>query len=257
MLLLLNTTKTMDLSSTVLPEMATAEPELLNTAQLLVGEVAKMTSVQLVKLMSLSDKLAAETYDNFSLWGQSGQAKIPALFGFTGLFYKHLDAAGLNKNQLTFASKNVRILSGLYGLLKPFDLIELYRLEIGYKLAVDGFYNLSQFWKEALTTKLNSELAAGESIISVASQEYMQALDFKKLKHPVIIPVFKEKHPDGTYKNGVVHAKKARGAIVRYALENQAEKPQDLQGFSAMGWRAEGPPPEKGYWLFTRPVGWK
>ncbi len=257
MLLLLNTTKTMDFSAPILPEMATAEPELLKTAQLLAGEVAKMTPRQLAELMSLSDKLVAETHDNFSLWGQSGQAKIPALFGFTGIFFKHLDASGFNKNQLTFANKKIRILSGLYGLLKPFDLIELYRLEMGYKLAVDGFSNLSQFWKDALTAKLNNELAAGESIISVASQEYMQALDLKKLKHPVIIPVFKEKHPDGAYKNVTVHAKKARGAIVRYAIENQTEKPQDLQVFSTMGWRAEGPPPDNGYWLFTRPVGWK
>ena len=117
-----------------------------------------------------------------------------------------------------------------------------------------GFSNLAQFWKETLTVKLNNELTSGESIVSVASQEYMKTLDIKKLNNPVIIPVFKEKHPDGSYKNVVVHAKKARGAIVRYAIENRAEKPKDLMGFSSMGWKAEEPPPDNGFWLFARPV---
>jgi len=254
MLLLLNTTKTMDFSAPVLPDMATADPGLLKTAQKLAGRVSKMTPRQLAELMSISDKLAAETHEKFFLWGKAGQSKVPALFGFTGLIYKHLDASGLNKNQLSFARKNVRILSGLYGLLEPFDLIEAYRLEMGYKIAVDSFSNLAQFWKETLTAKLNKELASGEPIVSVASQEYMKALDMKKLDHPVIMPVFKEKRPDGSYKNVVVHAKKARGAIVRYAIENRAEKPEDLMAFSAMGWKAEDPPPDNGSWLFTRPV---
>ncbi|MCP3876495.1 MAG: YaaA family protein [Desulfobacteraceae bacterium] len=254
MLLLLNTTKTMDLRVPVLKDVITSDPDLLSTAQILAGKVSKMTPQQLAELMSLSDKLAAQTHERFSLWGEPGQSKIPALFGFTGLIFKHLDAASLSKNQLAFARKNVRILSGLYGLLEPFDLIELYRLEMGYKLAVGGFSNLVQFWREVLTTKLNNKLTSGESIVSVASQEYMKALDIKGLDHPVIIPVFKEKHPDGSYKNVIVHAKKARGAIIRYAIENRAEGPKDLMRFSAMGWKAVDTPPDKGSWLFTRPV---
>ena len=122
MLLLLNTTKTMDFSAPVLPDMATADPGLLKTAQKLAGNVSKMTPLQLAELMSLSDKLAAETHEKFSLWGKPEQSKIPALFGFTGLIFKHLNASSLSKNQLIFARKNVRILSGLYGLLEPFDL---------------------------------------------------------------------------------------------------------------------------------------
>ncbi|MBT3178687.1 MAG: YaaA family protein [Desulfobacula sp.] len=254
MLLLLNTTKTMDFSVPVLQDVVTSDPDLLRTAQILAGKVSKMTPQQLAELMSLSDKLATQTHERFSLWGKPGQSKIPALFGFTGLIFKHLNASSLSKDQLNFARKNVRILSGLYGLLEPFDLIERYRLEMGYKLAVGGFSNLVQFWREALTVKLNNELTSGESIVSVASQEYMKAIDIKKLDHPVIIPVFKEKHPDGSYKNAIVHAKKARGEIIRYAIENKAEAPKDLMGFSAMGWKAADPPPDEGFWLFTRPV---
>jgi len=253
MLLLLNTTKTMDFSTTELPDIATAEPGLLKTAQQLAGKISKLNPRQLAEFMSISDKLAGQTHEKFSLWGKPEQPEIPAIFGFTGLLFKHLNPSSFSKNQLLFAKKHVRILSGLYGLLEPFDRIEAYRLEMGYKLAVDGFSSFAQFWKETLTAKLNKELISGEPIVSVASQEYMKALDVKKLDHPVIIPVFKEKQPDGSYKNAIVHAKKARGAMVRYAIENRAEKTKDLMGFSTMGWKASEPPPDKGSWLFTRP----
>lgn len=244
----------MDFSASVLPNMKTADPGFQKTAQKLVGKISKMTQQQLAELMSISDKLAAETHQKFSLWGKTGQLKVPALFGFTGLIFKHLDASSLNNNQLTFARKNVRILSGLYGLLEPFDLIEDYRLEMGYKLTVGNYYSLAQFWKDTLTAMLNKKLASGEPIVSVASQEYMKALDIKKLNHSLIMPVFKEKRPDGSFKNAVVHAKKARGAIIRFAIENRVKNPKDLMGFSAMGWKAVKPPPENGSWLFTRPM---
>lgn len=254
MLLLLNTTKTMNFSDPNLLDITTTEPDLLKTAQKLAGRISKMSSRQLAELMSLNDKLANETHEKFFLWGKPGQLKVPALFAFTGLIFKHLNTPGFSKTQLTFIQKNVRILSGLYGLLSPFELIEAYRLEMGYKITIDGYSNLAQFWKETLTAKLNKELESGEPIISVASQEYMKALDIEKLNRPFIMPVFKEKRPDGSHKNVVVHAKKARGAIVRYAIENRIETPKDLMGFSEMEWRAAEPPLDSGPWLFTRPA---
>lgn len=234
--------------------MATTNPGFQKTAQKLAGMISKMAQPQLAELMFISDKLAAKTHAKFSMWGKAGQLKVPALFGFTGLFFKHLDAPGLNKNQLRFARKHVRILSGLYGLLEPFDLIEEYRLEMGYKLKVGNYSSLAQFWKDKLTAKLNKELASGEPIVSVASQEYMKALDIKKLDHPLIMPGFKEQRADGSFKNAVVHGKKACGAMIRYAIKNRAKSPNDLMGFSAMGWKAVQPPPENGSWLFTRPA---
>jgi uncharacterized protein len=255
MLLLLNTTKTMNLKGSVPPGMDVTEPCFLDKAQLLTRKVSKMSTSQLADLMSLSDKLAAETFDKISLWGKDGQPQTPALFGFTGLLYKHLDASSLNKDQLDTARKRVRILSGLYGLLNPFDMIESYRFEMGLKLNVGNTKNMAAFWKEILTAKINTNLKAGEPIISVASQEYMSALDIKKLNGPVISPVFKEQVSGSKYRSAVVHAKKARGALVRYALENKVEQPKDLMGFNAMGWRAVHEPPEKGNWLFTRPAG--
>jgi uncharacterized protein len=254
MLFLLNTTKTMNLSASVPSDVKATEPCQLEFARLLADKIAKMSCYQLKERMSLSDKLASETRDNAALWGMDHRLKIPALFGFTGLFYKNLDAVNFDAAQRQDAQKRIRILSGLYGLLRPFDLIEAYRLEMAQKLVVGKARNLAVFWKDTLTAKLNKDLNIGEPIISVAAQEYMKALDIKKLNGPVISPVFKEQHFDGTLKNVVVHSKKARGALVRYALVNKAQNPRDLMRFNAMGWKAAEELPEAGPWLFTRPV---
>ena len=113
---------------------------------------------------------------------------------------------------------------------------------------------MAAFWKETLTDELNKDLKVGEPIISVASQEYMKALNLNKLNGPVISPVFKEKHVNGTYKTVGVHSKKARGELVRYVFVNKAQTPRDLMGFNAMGWRPAEEVPVEGPWLFTRPV---
>ncbi|RLB98254.1 MAG: hypothetical protein DRH34_14085, partial [Deltaproteobacteria bacterium] len=138
--------------------------------------------------------------------------------------------------------------------LRPFDLIEAYRLEMAHKLVPGRTKNMAAFWKETLTDELNKDLKVGEPIISVASQEYMKALNLNKLNGPVISPVFKEQHVNGTYKTVGVHSKKARGELVRYVLVNKAQTPRDLMGFNAMGWRPAEEVPVEGPWLFTRPV---
>ncbi len=253
MILLLNTTKTMDLSSPVPPNLKMTEPRQMEMTCILADKISKMNRSQLKKLMSLSEKLVTDTRDNAIQWGSNNRPLIPSLFGFTGLLYKNLDANSLEASQLKDAQKKVRILSGLYGVLRPFDRIEAYRLEMGHKLAVGKARNVVSFWKEILTTRLNEDLKTGESIISVASQEYIKVLDLKKLNSPIISPVFKEQRADGSFKTVVVHSKKARGAIVRYALVNKAQTPRDLMGFNSMGWKASQRPPEAGTWLFTRP----
>ena len=254
MLLLLNTTKTMNTGAPIPPRLKGTEPRHMEQAARLAGRISKMNCSRLTELMSLSQKLADETRSNATRWGLKNSPRIPALFGFTGLFYKHLDALNLDAAQHSDAQKRVRILSGLYGILRPFDLIEAYRLEMGHKLVTGKAKNMAAFWKEPLTAELNQHLKPGEPIISVASQEYMKALDLKKLNSPVILPVFKEAHPNGTLKAVGVHSKKARGALTRYALVNKAQSPRDLMGFNAMGWKPAEKIPEAGPWLFTRPV---
>jgi len=254
MLLLLNTTKTMNLNASIPSCLKVTEPGQLEQARLLADRLSRMGRSQLIDLMSVSNKLAEETMVNAALWGVKDRPKIPALFGFTGLVYKSLDAVSLDEFQLDYAQKRLRILSGLYGVLRPFDLIEAYRLEMGHKLVAGKTKNLTSFWKETLTARLNEDLKVGEPVISMAAQEYSKALDQKKLKGPVISPFFKEQSSDGSFRTVVVHAKKARGELMRYALQHKAQFPRDLMGFNALGWEAAQEPPEKGPWLFSRPV---
>lgn len=254
MLLLLNSTKTMDLEAPVPARLKTTEPRQLDMARPLAAKLAKMSRPQLTKLMGLSEKLADETKANAALWGTAERPTIPCLYGFTGLVYKSLDAPSLDAARRRGIQKRLRILSGLYGVLRPLDRIEAYRLEMGHKLAVGGAKNMMDYWKESLTAQLNEDLEKGEPIISVAALEYTKALDLKQLKGPLIHPVFKERRADGSLKTVAVHSKKARGELVRFAIVSGAKTPQDLLAFDALGWEAAEEPPESGPWLFTRPV---
>lgn len=253
MILLLNTTKTMDLTAPVPPFLKATEPQQMEMTRILAEKISKTNRSQLKKLMSLSEKLLTETSENAALWGLKKRPQIPCVFGFTGLLYQNFDAYSLGADQLKDAQKKIRILSGLYGLLRPLDRIEAYRLEMGHQLVVGKAKNIVAFWKETVTARLNEALKTGESILSVAAQEYLKVLDLKKLNSPVISPVFKEQRVDGSFKTVTVHSKKARGALVRYALVNKAQTPSDLMEFSLMGWKATEEPPEAGPWLFTRP----
>jgi hypothetical protein len=213
-----------------------------------------MTRPQLIKLMGLSEKLADETKANAALWGAADRPTIPCVYGFTGLLYQSLDPRSFDTAQRRDAQKRLRILSGLYGVLRPLDRIEAYRLEMGQRLAVGGAKNMVEYWKESLTAQLNEDLKDGEPIISVAALEYTKALDLKLLKGPLIHPVFKERRADGTLKTVSVHSKKARGELIRFAITRKVQKPADLLAFDALGWEAAEEPPESGPWLFTRPV---
>jgi hypothetical protein len=251
--LLLNSTKTMDLEAAVPKRLVPTEPVHLETAFELAAPLAKMSLARLDKLMAVRGKLAEQTRADLALWGKAGRVRKPALLAFTGLVYKYLDAPSLTVAQWRRAQKGFRILSGLYGLLRPLDEVEAYRLEMGSKVKPRGANNLTAFWRPRLTAALNAELAQGEPILSVASLEYMKALDLNGLKGPVISPVFKERLPDGSFKTAPVHAKMARGALARFVLTAGATKPADLLGFAELGWEATAEPPAAGSWLFTRP----
>ncbi len=255
MKILLNSTKTMD-AGIAYPRSARAtRARQLTQAQQLAEQLRPLSEARLAKLMSVSPKLASETKAAAALWGEPNQPQAPALFAFTGLVYKYIETATLTTDQLKHAQSDVRILSGLYGLLRPLDLIAFYRLEMGSKLKPKGCRNLVDFWKDQLTAALNADLKKGEPVVSVAAQEYLKALDLKQLKGPLISLVFKEEKPDGSLKTVAVHSKMARGALVKYALESGAREPRDLLGFNAQGWEAaEEPPADGGNWLFTRPA---
>ncbi len=252
MLILLNSTKTMDLKADVPARLSPTEPVHLTEARELAGPLAKMSLTRLGDLMAVKGKLADQTRADLALWGQPERLRKPALLAFTGLVYKYLDASSLTVAQWKRAQKTVRILSGLYGLLRPLDEVEAYRLEMGSKVKPKGAKNLTVFWRDRLTDAVNAELKDGEPVISVASQEYVKALDLKRLRGPVISPVFKERLSDGTFRTAPVHSKMARGALARFALMTAAETPDDLLGFGEMGWEPFEEPPASGPWLFAR-----
>jgi len=255
MIVLLNSTKTMDLKVTVPGRLTPTVPRHHEEARRLAGPLASVGLKRLATLMGVEGKLADQTRADLALWGGPGRARRPALLAFTGLVYKYLDAPSLTAGQWKRAQDRLRILSGLYGLLRPLDEVEAYRLEMGSKVKPKGAASLTEFWRDRLTAAVNGDLTGGEPTINLAAQEYMKAIRVKDLKGPVISPVFKERLPDGKLKTAPVHAKMARGAMARFILTSGARKPADLLGFCELGWEATTEPPAEGAWLFARPSG--
>jgi cytoplasmic iron level regulating protein YaaA (DUF328/UPF0246 family) len=196
--------------------------------------------------MSISEKLAELN------WNRNNTFKTPfnienarpSIFTFNGDVYSGLDAFSLSMDQLNQAQKSLRILSGLYGLLKPLDLIQPYRLEMGTKLNVEGSLNLYGFWKNKITNKLNDELNENEFFVNLASNEYSSAIDRKLLKTTMISPSFKDMK-NGKLKIISFYAKKARGMMVRYILDNEINNLEDLRGFDYGGYSYSSEESEK------------
>ncbi len=254
MLILMNTTKTMDLSGSSPARLTPTAPCFAATAAELLRPLRRLSRAKLAAAMDLGPDLARATQADLAAWGQAGRPAAPALASFTGLVYKYLDAPTLTVPQWRDAHRRMRILSGLYGVLRPLDLVEAYRLEMGSRFQPRRAANLATFWKEAVTGALNADLKPGEAVLNLASQEYLKAVDVAALNGPVISPVFKEARPDGTHKNAPVHAKMARGALARFVFTSRAKQPADLLAFGELDWEASCEPPAAGPWLFTRPV---
>ena len=214
----------------------------------LVKELRNYTVGEIENMMKLSYNLALLNWQRFQDWNSDGVGQ--ALFMFKGDVYKGLKAETLTNNELDFAQENLRILSGLYGLLKPKDLIYPYRLEMGTKLKTKIGSNLYKFWDDRLHNALKSELEKDEEIINLASEEYSKAIQINKFNNPVITPVFKD------FKNGKIKvisffAKKARGEMVNFIITNKINKSDNLKSFSNLGYQFSEET-EKGVFLFTR-----
>ncbi len=254
MIILLNTTKTMNMGVPLPARLKTTIPACQTAAETLMTSLRRLSAADLADRMDLSAKLTGETQARLAQWGRPGQPLAPALFAFTGLVYKYLDPAAWPAPALHDAQQRLVILSGLYGMLRPLDRIAAYRLEMGSKFKPPRAANLVAFWRDTLTDALNVQLKQDEAIINLAAQEYTKALKVKELKGPLISPIFKEVRPDGGLKNVSVHAKMARGSLVKYVFTTGAKRPRDLLGFGELGWEASEEPPASGQWLFTRPV---
>ncbi len=239
MLILLSPAKKINLEAVKLP-LEPTRPQMLEMTRELMGELKKMSVEDIQKLMKLSDNLAKLNYDrfqNFRLDNRSNSAK-PAAFVFNGNVYEGLDALSMDKDALGFGQHNLRILSGLYGLLRPLDLIQPYRLEMGTRLKTRRGNNLYQFWGSLLAEKLNDELVEhrDKKIINLASNEYIKAVDKNVLSVPVIEAKFLN-IKDGQARNLMYYAKKARGQMARWIMDEKIENYDDLRGFNIEGYK--------------------
>jgi cytoplasmic iron level regulating protein YaaA (DUF328/UPF0246 family) len=236
-----------------LPTTAYTEPIFLKEARQIQKVLKKESPKELSELMHISEKLANLNWQRNQDWTTpfSPENARPAIYTFDGDVYTGLDAYSIPTDKLEKLQDSLRILSGLYGLLKPLDLIQAYRLEMGTKLHIGESKNLYDFWKTTITKSLNKELKKDELFINLASNEYFSAIDAKALKVPVITPDFKD------YKNGKLKiisffAKKARGMMVRYIIDKDAKTIDDLKGFNYDGYQFDANLSKGNHLVFTR-----
>ncbi len=254
MLILVSPAKKLDFES----PLATTEysqPELLEHSQLLMKSCKKLTPAKLSSLMGLSDQLAGLNVARFAQWSApfTPDNARPAILSFNGDVYQGLNATTFSQQEFAFAQQHLRILSGLYGVLKPLDLMQAYRLEMGIKLKNKRGENLYQFWGDIITNELNKTLASqNESVvINLASTEYFKAVKKKALKATIITPIFKD-WKNGQYKMISFFAKKARGMMARYMIENSITESEKLKAFCEAGYQFNQALSKDNEWVFTR-----
>lgn len=236
-----------------LPTQLHTESSFLKQAETIQKTLKKLKPKQLMELMHISEKLGDLNWQRNQDWQTpfTNENARPAVFTFDGEVYTGLDVYSLPIEKLDVLQDKLRILSGLYGLLKPLDLMQAYRLEMGTSIKIGTKKNLYEFWKKTITDTLNSELENEELFVNLASNEYFSAIDVKKLKVPVITPEFKD-YKDGKLKMISFFAKKARGMMVRYIIDTNAETIDDLKGFNYEGYAFDSNLSEGNKLVFTR-----
>ena len=237
----------------VLPTHQFSKPVFLKEAKQIIATLKELKPSDLSELMNISDALAELNWQRNKVFKTpfTVQNSRPAVFAFNGEVYQGLDAYTIPEEKLTVLQNKLRILSGQYGILKPLDLMQAYRLEMGTKIKIGDHKNLYEFWKETVTQSLNKELIKDELFINLASHEYFSVIDIKKIKVPIITPEFKD------YKNGKLKiisffAKKARGLMVRYIIDHDIETLDGLKGFNYEGYQFDENLSKGNTLVFTR-----
>ena len=252
MKLVLSPAKSLDLERKV-PTKKTSEACFLDEAERLNKLLKKKSARSLSKLMSISPALGQLNYERNQEWHlpfTKDNAK-QALFAFSGDVYRAMDAYTIPTEKLNKVQNTIRIISGLYGILKPLDLIQPYRLEMGTRFPVGKNKNLYDFWKKKVTQTLNDELEEDELFLNLASNEYFKAVDTKALKVPVVTAVFKD-FKNGEYKSIMTFAKLARGYMTRYIIDTNANTIEDIKGFNYDGYSYDDNMSTKTELVFTR-----
>ncbi len=255
MLIVLSPAKSLDYKTPVKVKAPTL-PEFVSESAKLIAELKKLSPQEVANLMGLSDQLAALNVGRYRDWSKkfTDENSKPAIYAFNGDVYDGFDVKSLNAKAIDFAQDHVLILSGLYGALRPLDLMQPYRLEMGTSFKNARGKDLYAFWGERVTDSLKCILEKQKKpvLLNLASEEYFKVLQAKNLNCPVISPVFQD-GKDGKYKIISFYAKRARGLMARYVVENRITDPADLKGFNLDGYKyvASESKPEKP--LFRRP----
>jgi cytoplasmic iron level regulating protein YaaA (DUF328/UPF0246 family) len=252
MKILLSPAKSLDFSSP-LPTAQFSMSSFEKESAAVMKVLKKKSAQDLADLMDLSIKLAELNKERNMAWQQpfTPENSRPALYAFAGDVYTGLDAYTLPASAFEFAQNQVRILSGLYGILKPFDLIQEYRLEMGTSIPIGKSKNLYDFWKTKLSKALRAELEPDELLVNLASKEYFSVLDAKAFKQELVIADFYDFH-QGKYKMISFFAKKARGMMARYLIDSQAKTIDDIKGFTYGGYQFDANQSSEMRLVFTR-----
>jgi len=252
MKLVISPAKSLDFESKR-PTTKTTEAQFLEQSKNLNNILKKKSAKDISKLMKISANLGQLNYERNQEWQLpfTKDNARQAIYAFSGDVYRGLDAYTIPKEKIEILQDKVRILSGLYGVLKPLDLMQAYRLEMGTKLPVDTKKNLYEFWKKDVVKALNEELEDNEVLVNLASKEYFKAIDVKALKVPVVTVDFKD-FKDDKYKIVAIYAKLARGLMARYIVDTNAKTIDDLKGFTTEGYGLSDELSSKNHLVFTR-----
>ncbi len=253
MLFVISPAKNLDFETPAVTKVA-SQPRYLTKSTTLIKQLKKLSVQEVASLMSLSDNLAGLNLSRFQSWATPFDANNAkqAILAFNGDVYTGLDATKLNEADFTFAQQHLRILSGLYGVLKPLDYIQPYRLEMGTKLANKEGKDLYDFWGDELTNSLLAEPAfADKVLINLASNEYFKAIKTKQLNARIITPIFKDAK-NGQYKIISFYAKKARGLMSRYIIDHKITEPEQIKAFDSDGYYFSKAQSNVDDWVFLR-----
>lgn len=257
MLAIISPAKTLDYQSAV-PNFEFSQPQLTDYSQQLIAICRQLTPAQIGSLMSISDKLAGLNAARFAEWqlAHNSQNSRAAIYAFKGDVYTGLEAESLTAADIEFAQQHLRMLSGLYGLLRPLDLMQPYRLEMGTKLANPRGKDLYQFWGDVITQALQQALdEQGDNIlINLASDEYFKAVNSDILRAKIIKPVFLDAK-NGKYKVISFYAKKARGLMSRYLIQQKLTNAEQLKQFDLGGYWFDESASSELEWVFKRDLG--
>lgn len=256
MLIVLSPAKNLDYA-TPTPTNKHTKASLLDDAQELATQMKAMSPQGVSSLMGISDKLGVLNYDRYQDWALpfNKESARQAMFAFKGDVYIGLDAYAFDESDIAFAQSHLRILSGLYGVLKPLDWMQPYRLEMGTKLDNTRGKDLYAFWGDKVSKELNKALKKMDQqvVVNLASQEYFKSVDTQKLDAEIITPVFKDWKND-KYKIISFFAKKARGLMSAYIIKNKISNVEQIKGFDAEGYGYDAALSSDTQWVFTRKV---